>query len=61
MPRGNQLARQFYTPSHVVRVLVERLAPYKGRVRDPFCGSDGTSVRSEEFIEDRASLLFAYT
>jgi len=30
---------QFYTPSHVVRVLVEMLAPYKGRVYDPCCGS----------------------
>ena len=33
---------QFYTPSHVVRVLVEMLAPYKGRVYDPCCGSGGT-------------------
>jgi type I restriction enzyme M protein len=30
---------QFYTPNHVVRVLVEMLAPYKGRVYDPCCGS----------------------
>src|SRR6202043_207163 len=30
---------QFYTPTHVVRVLVEMLAPYKGRVYDPCCGS----------------------
>jgi hypothetical protein len=30
---------QFYTPSRVVRVLVETLAPYKGRVYDPCCGS----------------------
>jgi N-6 DNA Methylase len=30
---------QFYTPAHVVRVLVEVLAPYKGRVYDPCCGS----------------------
>jgi type I restriction enzyme M protein len=32
---------QFYTPSAVVRVLVEMLAPYKGRVYDPCCGSGG--------------------
>ena len=32
---------QFYTPSCVVRVLVEMLAPYKGRVYDPCCGSGG--------------------
>jgi len=42
---------QFYTPSRVVRVLVEMLAPYKGRVYDPCCGSGGMFVSSERFIE----------
>ena len=42
---------QFYTPSHVVRVLVDMLAPYKGRVYDPCCGSGGMFVQSEKFIE----------
>ena len=42
---------QFYTPRHVVRVLVEILAPYKGRVYDPCCGSGGMFVQSEQFIE----------
>ena len=42
---------QFYTPSHVVRVLVEMLAPYRGRVYDPCCGSGGMFVSSEKFIE----------
>jgi type I restriction enzyme M protein len=42
---------QFYTPSWVVRVLVEILAPYKGRVYDPCCGSGGMFVSSEKFIE----------
>jgi type I restriction enzyme M protein len=42
---------QFYTPAHVVRVLVEMLAPYKGRVYDPCCGSGGMFVQSEKFIE----------
>jgi type I restriction enzyme M protein len=42
---------QFYTPSWVVRVLVEVLAPYKGRVYDPCCGSGGMFVSSEKFIE----------
>jgi type I restriction enzyme M protein len=42
---------QFYTPQHVVRVLVEMLAPYKGRVYDPCCGSGGMFVSSEKFIE----------
>jgi type I restriction enzyme M protein len=42
---------QFYTPRSVVRVLVEMLAPYKGRVLDPCCGSGGMFVQSEKFIE----------
>ena len=41
---------QFYTPRCVVRVLVEMLAPYKGRVFDPCCGSGGMFVQSEEFV-----------
>ncbi len=42
---------QFYTPTHVVRVLVEMLEPFKGRVYDPCCGSGGMFVQSEKFIE----------
>ncbi len=42
---------QFYTPRGVVRVLVEMLAPYKGRVFDPCCGSGGMFVQSEKFVE----------
>jgi type I restriction enzyme M protein len=42
---------EFYTPRSVVRVLVEMLAPYKGRVYDPCCGTGGMFVQSEEFIE----------
>ena len=42
---------QFYTPAGVVRVLVEMLAPYKGRVLDPCCGSGGMFVQSEKFVE----------
>lgn len=48
---------QFYTPSHVVRVLVEMLAPYKGRVYDPCCGSGGMFVQSEQFIEAHAGRI----
>jgi type I restriction enzyme M protein len=48
---------QFYTPSHVVRVLVEMLAPYKGRVYDPCCGSGGMFVQSEKFIEAHSGKL----
>lgn len=42
---------QFYTPRCVVGVLVEMLAPYKGRVYDPCCGSGGMFVQSEKFVE----------
>ena len=48
---------QFYTPSRVVRVLVEVLAPYKGRVYDPCCGSGGMFVSSEKFIEAHSGKL----
>jgi len=41
---------QFYTPRCVVRVLVAMLAPYKGRVYDPCCGSGGMFVQSVEFV-----------
>ena len=44
-------AGQFYTPRHVVKLLVEMLAPFKGRVFDPCCGSGGMFVQSARFIE----------
>ena len=42
---------QFYTPSCVVRCLVEMLGPYQGRIYDPCCGSGGMFVQSEKFVE----------
>jgi type I restriction enzyme M protein len=42
---------EFYTPSCVVRVLVEMIEPFKGRVYDPCCGSGGMFVQSEKFAE----------
>ena len=45
---------EFYTPRSVVRVMVEMIEPYKGRVYDPCCGSGGMFVQSEKFIEDHA-------
>lgn len=42
---------QFYTPRSVVRLLVEMLEPYEGRVFDPCCGSGGMFVQSEKFVE----------
>lgn len=46
---------QFYTARCVVRLLVEMLAPYKGRVYDPCCGSGGMFVQSEKFVTEHAS------
>jgi len=42
---------EFYTPRHVVRVLVDVLEPYRGRVYDPCCGSGGMFVQTEQFLE----------
>ncbi len=41
---------QFYTPTTVVRLLVQMLEPYEGRVFDPCCGSGGMFVQSEKFV-----------
>ena len=41
---------EFYTPRSVVKLLVEMIEPYQGRVYDPCCGSSGMFVQSEEFI-----------
>lgn len=41
---------QFYTPQAVVKLLVEMIEPYKGRVFDPCCGSGGMFVQSERFV-----------
>jgi type I restriction enzyme M protein len=48
---------QFYTPSCVVRLLVEMLGPYKGRIYDPCCGSGGMFVQSEKFVESHGGKL----
>ncbi|MEK6963933.1 MAG: class I SAM-dependent DNA methyltransferase [Nanoarchaeota archaeon] len=44
---------QFYTPRSIVKLLVEMIEPYKGRVFDPCCGSGGMFVQSEKFVEAR--------
>ena len=46
---------EFYTPRSVVRILVQMLEPYQGRVYDPCCGSSGMFVQSVEFIQAHAS------
>jgi uncharacterized protein (TIGR03437 family) len=46
-----KLGGEFFTPSSVVRLLVEMIEPYEGRVYDPCCGSGGMFVQSERFVE----------
>ena len=46
---------EFYTPRCVVKLLVEMIEPYRGRVYDPCCGSSGMFVQSIEFINAHAS------
>ena len=45
---------EFYTPKCVVKLLVEMLEPFKGRVYDPCCGSGGMFVQSVDFIKSHA-------
>ena len=46
-----KLGGEFFTPRSVVRLLVEMIEPYEGRVYDPCCGSGGMFVQSEKFAE----------
>ena len=48
---------EFYTPRSVVRVMVEMIEPYKGRVYDPCCGSGGMFVQSERFVEEHGGRI----
>ena len=43
---------QFYTPKAIVKLMVEMIEPYKGRVYDPACGSGGMFVMSEKFVTE---------
>src|SRR3989440_10648452 len=48
---------EFYTPQSVVKLLVEMIEPYKGRVFDPCCGSGGMFVQSEKFVQAHGGRL----
>jgi type I restriction enzyme M protein len=48
---------QYYTAGCVVKLLVEMLEPFKGRVYDPCCGSGGMFVQSERFVEAHGGKL----
>ncbi len=43
---------EFYTPTCIVKTLVEMIEPYKGRIYDPACGSGGMFIQSEKFVEE---------
>lgn len=43
---------EFYTPASVVKLLVQMIEPYRGRVYDPCCGSGGMFVQSERFVAE---------
>ncbi|MBC5626629.1 SAM-dependent DNA methyltransferase [Clostridium sp. NSJ-49] len=43
---------EFYTPTSVVKTLVEMIEPYRGRIYDPACGSGGMFIQSEKFVDE---------
>jgi type I restriction enzyme M protein len=43
---------EFYTPPSIVKLLVQMIEPYKGRIYDPCCGSGGMFVQSQKFVEE---------
>lgn len=45
---------EFYTPTSIVKTIVEILKPFNGRVYDPACGSGGMFVQSETFVENHS-------
>lgn len=48
---------EFYTPTSVVKTLVNMIEPFKGRIYDPCCGSGGMFVQSERFVEEHQGKL----
>jgi type I restriction enzyme M protein len=46
-----QRGGEFYTPTAVVKLIVEVIEPYHGRIYDPACGSGGMFVQSAKFVE----------
>ncbi|MBX7244149.1 MAG: type I restriction-modification system subunit M [Candidatus Sumerlaeaceae bacterium] len=47
-----QKGGEFYTPASIVRLLVEVIEPYHGRILDPACGSGGMFVSSARFVAE---------
>ena len=53
--KEGKLGGEFYTPQCVVKLLVEMIEPYKGRVFDPCCGSGGMFVQAVRFVQAHAN------
>lgn len=54
---------EYYTPTSVVRLMVEMIEPYQGRILDPACGSGGMFVQSADFVQrsnDRPDRISVY-
>jgi type I restriction enzyme M protein len=47
-----QKGGEFYTPAAIVRLIVEIIEPYHGRILDPACGSGGMFVHSANFVRE---------
>lgn len=47
-----QKGGEFYTPSSLVKLIVEIIEPYHGRILDPACGSGGMFVHSADFVRE---------
>lgn len=48
---------EYFTPPSIVRLLVEMIQPFHGRIYDPCCGSGGMFVQSEKFVEDHSGRI----
>jgi type I restriction enzyme M protein len=48
---------EYYTPPSIVKILVNMIEPYQGRIYDPCCGSGGMFVQSEKFIQAHGGLI----
>jgi type I restriction enzyme M protein len=47
-----QKGGEFYTPASIVRLIVEVIEPFHGRIFDPACGSGGMFVHSANFVRN---------
>lgn len=48
-----QKGGEFFTPTSLVRLIVEVIEPFHGKILDPACGSGGMFVQSARFVEER--------